>query len=131
VEKTMLSDSPAMANIAVKDLGVAKTFYEDVLGLTVAREDPSGRTMYRTGNTAIFIYQSEFAGTNKADYIAWEVGDKFKQIVADLRAKGVAFKNYAEMFGVQLVDDVHIMGDSGLVWIQDPDGNLIIIAGNL
>ncbi len=120
-----------MANIAVKDLGIAKAFYEGVLGLTAIREDPSGRTMYKTGNTAIFIYQSEFAGTNKADYLAWEVGDDFKQIVADLKAKGVDFKNYADMFGVEIADDVHVMGDNGLVWIQDPDGNLIIIAGNL
>jgi catechol 2,3-dioxygenase-like lactoylglutathione lyase family enzyme len=127
----MLSDSPAMANIAVRDLRIAKTFYEDILGLTVLREDPSGRTMYKTGNTAIFIYQSEFAGTNKADYLAWEVGDDFKQIVAELKTKSVTFVDYSDMFGVDIVNGVHIMGDMGLVWIQDPDANLIIIAGNL
>ena len=127
----MLSDNPAMANIAVSDLGTAKKFYEDVLGLTVLREDPSGRTMYKTGDTAIFIYQSEFAGTNKADYLAWEVGNDFKQIVAELHAKDVMFDDYSDMFGIEIVDGVHIMGDMGLVWIQDPDGNLIIIAGKL
>ena len=127
----MLSNHPAMANIAVKDLAIAKKFYKETLRLTILREDPSGRTMYKTGTTAIFIYQSEFAGTNKADYLAWEVGDDFKQIVADLHAKNVSFRDYSAMFGVEIIEDIHIMGDMGLVWIQDPDGNLIIIAGNI
>ena len=120
-----------MANIAVSDLNISKKFYEDTLGLTILREDPSGRTMYKTGNTAIFIYQSDFAGTNKADYLAWEVGDDFKKIVTELKLKAATFKDYSDMFGVEIVNGVHIMGDTGLVWIQDPDGNLIIIAGNL
>jgi predicted enzyme related to lactoylglutathione lyase len=42
----MLSNYPAMANIAVRDMSVAKAFYEGTLGLTKLREDPSGRTMY-------------------------------------------------------------------------------------
>lgn len=127
----MLGDNPAMANIAVSNLESAKKFYEDVLGLQVLRQDPSGRTMYKTGNTAIFIYESEFAGTNKADYIAWEVGDDFNEIVEMLRSKDVAFVDYGYMFGVPVTDGVHKMGDMGLFWIQDPDGNSIVIAGKL
>lgn len=125
----MLSDNPAMANIAVKDMKIARAFYEGILGLTKLREEPSGRVMYKAGNTAIFVYPSEFAGTNKADYIAWEVGDDFTDIITKLRKDKVVFKNYADMFNVSVVDDIHIMGAMGLVWIEDPDGNSIVIAG--
>jgi catechol 2,3-dioxygenase-like lactoylglutathione lyase family enzyme len=129
--ENMLGNNPAMPNIAVKDLSVAKKFYEEILGLVVIREDPSGRTMYKTGNTAIFIYESEFAGSNKADYVAWEVGDDFNDIVTDLQSKDVTFKDYSDMFGVEYINNAHVMGDMGLAWIEDPDGNLIIIAGKL
>ncbi|MBC7581878.1 VOC family protein [Aeromicrobium sp.] len=121
-----------MANIAVKDITSAKEFYERTLGLTAIRIDPSGRTMYKTGNAAICIYESEFAGTNKADYIAWEVGDDFKRIVLTLKEKHVVFLDYGEQLGVEVIDDMHhVTNDAGLAWIQDPDGNLMVIAGNL
>ena len=127
----MLGDKPAMANIAVKDMEIAKGFYEGILGLTKIREDPSGRAMYKTGDMAIFVYPSEFAGTNKADYIAWEVGEDFTEIITKLKKAKVVFKNYADMFHVRFEDNVHIMGDMGLVWIEDPDGNSIVISGTL
>jgi catechol 2,3-dioxygenase-like lactoylglutathione lyase family enzyme len=127
----MLGNYPAMANIAVKNMEVAKEFYEGILGLSALRVDPSGRTMYKAGGTAIFIYESDFAGTNKADYLAWEVGDDFNQITATLKSKNVVFNNYGEMFGVEVVEGVHVMGEMGLAWFQDPDGNSIVIAGNL
>lgn len=127
----MLSDNPAMANIAVRNIEGAKAFYEGTLGLRKLREDPSGRTMYKTGNTALFVYQSEFAGTNKADYIAWEVGNDFSTVVAKLRSDKIVFEHYPDMPGVKIVNDVHVMGEMGVVWFCDPDGNLINIAGNI
>jgi catechol 2,3-dioxygenase-like lactoylglutathione lyase family enzyme len=127
----MLSNYPAMANIAVRNIEVARRFYEETLGLTKLREDPSGRTMYKTGNTAIFLYTSDFAGSNKADYVAWEVGDDFRDIVAKLRSDNVVFRQYPGMPGVKIVDDIHVMGKMGVVWFCDPDENLINIAGNL
>jgi catechol 2,3-dioxygenase-like lactoylglutathione lyase family enzyme len=126
----MLSNYPAMANIAVRDMSVAKAFYEGTLGLTKLREDPSGRTMYKTGNTALFLYPSDFAGTNKADYVAWEVGDDFSAIVAKLRSANVIFEHYPDM-PLKIVNDIHVMGEMGVVWFSDPDGNLMSIAGNI
>jgi catechol 2,3-dioxygenase-like lactoylglutathione lyase family enzyme len=126
----MLNDYSAMANIAVKDLSTSKKFYENTLGLTVLREEPSGRTMYRTGDTAIFIYQSEFARTNKADYLAWEVGNDFQDVVAWLKNNDITFEHY-NFPGFKLIDDIHVIGETGIVWFKDPDGNLINIAGQV
>jgi predicted enzyme related to lactoylglutathione lyase len=126
----MLNDSAAMPNIAVKDIEVAKKFYGETLGLQIQREDPSGRTMYKTGSTALFIYESEFAGTNKADYVAWEVGDDFTKIMAKLKSVNVVFEHY-NMPGIRILNDIHVIGEMGVVWFKDPDGNIISIAGKL
>lgn len=125
-----LGNHSAMTNIAVKNIERARTFYENTLGLTKLREDSSGRTMYKTGSTALFLYESEFAGTNKADYVAWEVGADFQNIVKKLRDAGVTFEHY-KMPGISIVDDIHVMGEKGVVWFQDADGNLLNIAGNI
>ncbi len=55
--------------------------------------------MYKTGKTAIFIYQSDFAGTNKSDYLAREVGNDFGKIVAKLKNNDVFFEHYTDMPG--------------------------------
>ena len=62
----MLGDNDAVATIAVKDIGVAKKFYGDTLGLT---PKPSGERSvlgYRSGSSSILVYESQYAGTNKA-----------------------------------------------------------------
>ena len=32
--------------------------------------------VYRTGATKLVVYQSEYAGTNKANAVVWDVGDE-------------------------------------------------------
>lgn len=127
----MLGSKSAMVNIAVNNISVAREFYENTLGLIKLREDPSGRTMYKTGDTALFIYVSEFAGSNKADYVAWEVGDEFQAIVADLRDKNVTFDTFPDMPGVRIEKEVHIFGNTGIVWLRDPDDNFLLIVGEI
>ena len=47
------------------------------------------------------------------------------EIVADLEAKGVAFEHYPQMPGVVLRGNIHHMGPMRLVWLKDPDGNIL------
>jgi catechol 2,3-dioxygenase-like lactoylglutathione lyase family enzyme len=120
----MLSDKSAMATIAVKDMAAAKKFYEETLGLKAENESPAG-TMFTSGNSGVFVYPSEFAGTNKATYAAWGVGNDLDKIVENLKAKGVAFEHYDNMPGTTLEGDIHVMGDLKSVWFKDPDGNIL------
>ena len=76
----------AVATIAVKDLKVAREFYVGKLGLEPV---PGGRrvlTLRRRSN--VFVYESKFAGTNKATAATWLVGDGLEPIVKDLKARG-------------------------------------------
>ena len=90
----MLGNINAVANLAVKDLGAARRFYEDTLGLSPADTDCEDLIAYRSGNTRINVYQSSYAGTNQATAVTWVVGDDLERIVAALKAKGVRFEHY-------------------------------------
>ena len=61
----MLNDNDAIATVAVKNLEVAKKFYEGTLGLTKIMENEEVLT-FETGSSKLFVYRSQFAGTNRA-----------------------------------------------------------------
>lgn len=126
----MLGDKTAMATIAVKNMADAKKFYEGTLGLKKEKEDPAG-IYYKSGSSGLFVYPSEFAGTNKATYAAWGVGDDLDKMVDDLKSKGVKFEQYDNLPGVTREGDVHIMGDLRAVWFKDPDGNILNLVNQM
>ena len=126
----MLADTPAVATIAVKDLQAARRFYEGSLGLKPSGgEQQPGVMMYDSGDSRLLIYESQFAGTNKATAATWMVGDQIESIVKTLKSKGVAFEHY-DMPGLTLQGDVHVGGDSmKAAWCKDPDGNILAFVG--
>ena len=124
----MIGDHTPVPTLAVKDIARAREFYEGVLGLTADRDMPGG-VAYRAGSGGLFVYESEFAGTNKATSMMMEVpDDAFNGQIADLRAKGVSFETY-DMPDTQWDDGVATMsmgeGSFRSVWFQDPDGNIL------
>ena len=119
----MLGRKDAAATIAVTDVERASDFYENTLGLTPVQDVP-GAMLYKSGNSMVLVYPSEFAGTNKATAASWAVGDDFDAIVEDLRAKGVTFEQY-DLPDTIREGDVHILGEFKAVWLKDPDGNIL------
>ena len=117
----MLRDKDSAAIVAVKDIERAKRFYRDVLELELIEESEQV-LQFRTGNTALVVYLSEFAGTNKANAVVWGVGDDIDAIVGRLREKGVRFEQYE---GMDYADGIHRAGDFAMVWFKDPDGNIL------
>ena len=122
----MLGDSEAIATIAVKDLTVARKFYEETLGLEVARATGSEALTFKAGRSELIVYRSQYAGTNKATAVNWRVGDELDAIVAALGAKGVAFEHY-DLPGLTQKGDVHAFGELKSAWFKDPDGNIIAL----
>jgi len=123
----MLKDKNSSAIVAVKDLDRAKTFYSDVLGLNLADTSNEGMLGYRTGNTWLTVYQSDFAGTNQANAVSWDVGVELDNIVAGLKARGVTFEHYDDMVRQ---GDIHVCGSMRLAWFKDPDGNILHLVGS-
>ena len=123
----MLGEMNAIANIAVKDFDAARKFYEGTLGLTPVDAQCEGLVAYRSGSSTVYVYRSDFAGTNRATAVTWEVGDRIDELVRALRDKGVAFEHY-EMPGMTLDGDVHVDGKLRVAWFKDPDGNILNLA---
>jgi catechol 2,3-dioxygenase-like lactoylglutathione lyase family enzyme len=119
----MFAERDAIAMIAVKDLGRARQFYEGTLGLKPAAPSDAEVQTYKSGNTPIAVYVSQFAGTNKATAISWQLDD-VDRTVRDLKGKGVAFEHY-DMPETRREGDIHIAGSMRMAWFKDPDGNII------
>jgi catechol 2,3-dioxygenase-like lactoylglutathione lyase family enzyme len=123
----MLGNRDAVANVAVKDLDTATKFYEDTLGLTPVHKEGKELVVFRSGTSEINVYRSDYAGTNKATAVTWNV-DNVKAEVAALKSKGVAFEHY-DMPGMTRDGDVYVSGDMKVAWFKVPDGNILNVAG--
>lgn len=121
----MLGDKEAVATVAVRDIKGAKKFYESMLGLKPTDDKEPGVIGYKTGNSTVLVYESKFAGTNKATAATWFVKDIDAEVQA-LKAKGVAFEKY-DFPGTTRKGDVHVMGKTKAAWFKDPDGNILAI----
>jgi catechol 2,3-dioxygenase-like lactoylglutathione lyase family enzyme len=120
----MLKDAAAVATVAVKDLARARAFYEGTLGFA-NDSDMDGVASYQSGTSAIFVYQSEFGGSNQATSATFVVQDVVAE-VRTLREKGVAFEHY-DLPGMIREGDVHVAGGTQAAWFKDPDGNILAI----
>ena len=124
----MLGNKPAAATIPVSDLQAAREFYESVLGLTPVQElgeGEAGAVLYKSGDSVVLVYESEYAGTNQGTAATWAAGDDFETIVDGLREKSVAFEHYDELPGTTRDGDIHTFGDMRAVWFKDPAGNIL------
>lgn len=121
----MLADKDAVATVAVKDLKAAKTFYGDTLGLKPTPVPEPEVLNYKSGNSTVLVYKSQFAGSNKATSVTWIVDD-VEGTVKDLKAKGISFEHY-DFPGMTRKGDVHVAGKSKAAWFKDPDGNILAV----
>jgi catechol 2,3-dioxygenase-like lactoylglutathione lyase family enzyme len=120
----MLGDYDAGTALAVKDLEESKQFYGSTLGLEEAGDSPGG-VQYKSGNTKFFIFQTEYAGTNKATYMGWNV-DNIEQVVEDLKSKGVQF-DQVDLPGATREGDILVWGAVKTAFFKDPTGNVLAI----
>lgn len=122
----MLADKAAIATIPVKDLEVAKKFYSETLGLKPGRTEEAEVLSYQSGDSEILVYESQFAGTNKATAATWVLGDELDPVMKQLKAKGVKFEHY-DFPDMKREGDIHIAGNTRAAWFKDPDGNILSI----
>jgi catechol 2,3-dioxygenase-like lactoylglutathione lyase family enzyme len=123
----MIGDHTPFTTLGVSDLQRARDFYEGTLGFAPGTEMMDQGITYRSGSGGFFVYLSEFAGSNKATAMMFELpDDEFDEAVDSLRSKGVTFSTF-EAEGMEFTDGVASMGDGAFrsVWFEDPDGNIL------
>jgi len=122
----MLNNSTVTANVPAADLGRARAFYADVLGLTPADENPGGLVFTTAGGTSFFLYETAFAGQAGHTIAQWHVDDVPSE-VAELQSRGLAFEHY-DMPGVTWDGDVATLEGMGrAAWFKDSEGNIMCI----
>jgi catechol 2,3-dioxygenase-like lactoylglutathione lyase family enzyme len=123
---SVLGDKDSATNVALKNLETAKKFYEEILGLAPVGTEGEEAVVFKSGNSTVYVYKSQYAGTNQATAISWVVGENIEGVVQQLKAKGVTFEHY-DMPGVTRNGDVHVADDMKIAWFKDPDGNILNI----
>ena len=118
----MLGKADATPMLAVKDLDRARRFYEENLGLREVDDFGEG-FLLKSGDTQVNVYRSEFAGTNKATALTFEV-DNIEDEVSELKEKGISFEHY-DMEGLTSKGDIYEGEGMKTAWFKDPDGNIL------
>ena len=114
----------AGATLPASDFERAKAFYGGTLGLQLLM-DTAGGALYQAGSSRLFVYPSEFAGTNKATAATFAVADA-AAVVEELRGKGVTFEEY-DLPDLKTENGIaEIEGVKG-AWFKDPEGNILAL----
>lgn len=118
----MLATSDMIAFVPTTDLARARSFYEHVLGLTVADDDEYACVLDAHGTMLRVTAVAEVA---QAGYtvLGWRVTD-IGESVTGLESRGVVFVRYDGM--EQDAQGVWTTPSGDLVaWFTDPDGNVL------
>lgn len=123
----MLSDYPIVAALPASDIGRARRFYEETLGLAPDPDAGDDEASFPCADgTAFFLYRSSFAGTNQATAAAWRVPD-LRSVVDELRGKGVTFHEY-DLPGLKTEDGIAMQPDgTQAAWFTDTEGNILAL----
>lgn len=116
-----LQDFPIHATAAARDLDRARGWFEAKLGLVPEREDEGGVWYRFGGETWLYLYGTPSAGTARNTVAGWTVTG-IEAVMADLRARGVAFEEYG-FGGFKTVDGLVDFGTAKAAWFIDTEGN--------
>jgi catechol-2,3-dioxygenase len=119
----MLADHPIDVMLLATDLGVAKDFYGDKLGLEVLIETGDFVTFKCGGDSRLVVTKSSAGTSEDQTKASWRVSD-IAAAVADLRSRGVQVIDYDEP-SLKTVDGVADVGFALTAWFTDPSGNTI------
>jgi catechol-2,3-dioxygenase len=117
----MLGSYPIDAMLLATDLGVARRFYGDTLGLPLLLEDPQFLTFGCGGDSRLVVTRSTTGSREAVTKASWRVEDLAGE-VAWLRARGVQLQDPPELSTVDGITDI---GFALAAWFVDPDHNWI------
>jgi catechol 2,3-dioxygenase-like lactoylglutathione lyase family enzyme len=122
----MRTNATVTTILPVKDLGRARKFYEDALGLRPIGEQKDGKYLFSGGGGSIIALFPKEEGT-KAEHtaISFEVPE-IGEAIRSLQARGVVFEDY-DFPGLKTVNHVCVLGAEKAAWFKDPEGNYLCI----
>jgi catechol 2,3-dioxygenase-like lactoylglutathione lyase family enzyme len=115
----MLIEHPVDVMMLSTDVAVARSFYEDKLGLEVVLEDEQFLTFACGGDSRLVVTKSTVGTADEATKASWRVRDIVAE-VATLRTRGVEVLDLPDL---NTVDGVADIGFAFAAWFVDPDRN--------
>jgi catechol 2,3-dioxygenase-like lactoylglutathione lyase family enzyme len=122
----MLTNSSAFSGFSVDDLQAARTFYEDVLGLSTQDNEMGTIAVRLGGGGQILVYPSPNHQPASYTVLNFPVED-IEAAVAGLTERGVVFEKYE---GTPMATDADgiFRGEGPLIaWFKDPAGNVMSV----
>ncbi|MDH6575669.1 VOC family protein [Kitasatospora sp. MAP5-34] len=120
----MLTQARVMTMLPAADLGQARGWYQEKLGLAPV-EETEGAYFYQVAEGTRFgLYPTPNTNRGGHTQMAFVVADVVAE-VAGLRARGVAFEEY-DFPGLKTVDGIaELSGGRRAAWFKDCEGNTI------
>jgi predicted enzyme related to lactoylglutathione lyase len=122
----MFKPTKAFNGFSVSNLEQAKSFYQDVLGLTVATSEMSTLDVTGPDGGRFLIYEK--SNHTPATYTTLNfLVEDIEGAVADLKSRGVQFESYD--FPDLKTDQDNIARGNGptIAWFTDPAGNILSV----
>jgi catechol 2,3-dioxygenase-like lactoylglutathione lyase family enzyme len=119
----MFTDTKAFSGFAVPDLGQARAFYGDTLGLRTS-EDVGLLTLHLAGDRDVLVYPKPDHVPATYTILNFPVDD-VERAVDELTARGVTFERY-EGAGQDEKGISRGMGPT-IAWFTDPAGNILSV----
>ncbi|MEA2681810.1 MAG: hypothetical protein QOK05_138 [Chloroflexota bacterium] len=118
----MFSDHKTHTTLPALDLGRARKWYAEKLGLVPASDNPAG-LFYVLGGTRFILYPTpnETRGGHTQMGVAT---DDIQGTVAELKSRGVVFEEY-DFPGLKTEGGIAATGDARAAWFKDSEGNMI------
>jgi catechol-2,3-dioxygenase len=117
----MLGSYPVDVMLLATDLGVARRFYGDTLGLPLLLENEQFLTFGCGGDSRLVVTKSTTGTREEATKASWRIDDLAGE-VAQLQARGVQLQNLPELGTVDGIADI---GFALAAWFIDPHHNWI------
>lgn len=123
-----LKDSKTFGSVSVDDLGRARRFYTETLGLEVREETGMGVEVRLADGARVFLYEKKDHAPATFTVLNFVVDD-IDAAVDGLAAEGVRFERY----GGEIATDAKgiCRGRAGeqphIAWFKDPAGNILSV----
>ncbi len=121
----MLRDCELVAFVATTDVVRARTFFTDVVGLSVLEDTPFACVLDAHGTT-LRVTPVESIAPARYTVLGWTVPD-MAAAVRDLAERGVSFERFDGLEQDELGVWTTPGGDQ-VAWFKDPDGNILSLS---
>jgi catechol 2,3-dioxygenase-like lactoylglutathione lyase family enzyme len=121
----MFENTPAFSGFAVDDLGRAREFYAQTLGLNaeVLDEETGLMVLHLAGGRDTFVYRKPDLQPANYTMLNFQVDD-IDRAVDELAARGVRFDRYE---GFDQDEKGISRGRPPIAWFKDPAGNILAV----